>query len=120
MSRLLQHLRDRVPPEILGLSLLLVIVVIGFGYASPRFLSAGNFRAVAGQLPELGLLTLAMLLPIISGGLNLAVTYTANICGLTLAWVLVQFGGPDAGPVAFLVGSLAAPRVALLAPRCGR
>lgn len=108
MSRFVRHLRDRVPPELLGLSLLLVVVVIGFGYASPRFLTAGNFRAMASQLPELGLLTLAMLLPIISGGLNLAVTYTANICGLTLAWVLVQFGGPEAGPVAFVVGCIAA------------
>ena len=37
-----------------------------------------NFGSIAYQLPELGLLTLAMLIPIISGGLNLAIIATAN------------------------------------------
>ena len=41
-----------------------------------------RFRSVAFQLPELGLLTLAMLIPILSGGLNLAITFTANIAAL--------------------------------------
>ena len=38
----------------------------------PRFLTNATFDSVAFQLPELGLLTLAMLMPIISGGINLA------------------------------------------------
>ena len=50
-------------------------------------------RSVAFQLPELGLLTLAMLIPILSGGLNLAITFTANIAALALAWVLQADGG---------------------------
>jgi simple sugar transport system permease protein len=49
-----------------------------------------------------------MLAPIISGGLNLAIIYTANMAGLTLAWVLLQFGGIDAGPGAFVLGVAAA------------
>ena len=64
--------------------------------------------SVAFQLPELGLLTLAMLMPIISGGINLAVTFTANLCGLTLAWVLKANGGPDASIYAFMLGSILA------------
>jgi len=70
---------------------------------------------MAFQLPELGLLTLAMLAPIISGGLNLAIIYTANISGLTLAWVLLQFGGIDAGPGAFVLGVAAALAVGAMA-----
>ena len=31
------------------------------------------------------------------GGFNLAIIYTANISALALAWVLLQFGGPEAG-----------------------
>ena len=92
-------------PALLGF-LLLVIVV--FGLVSPRFVTAANFGSIAFQLPELGLLTLAMLVPIISGGLNLAIIYTANICGLTLAWVLKAHGGVDAGAAAFLLGTAAA------------
>jgi simple sugar transport system permease protein len=90
------------------------VVLIGFGLFAPRFLSAANFGSIAFQLPELGLLTLAMLIPIISGGLNLAIIYTANICGLTLAYILNTHGGIDAGPEAFLLGTLAALAVGAL------
>jgi simple sugar transport system permease protein len=94
--------------ENVGLLLALLAVVILFGFLSPRFLSRATFDSVAFQLPELGLLTLAMLMPIIAGGINLAVTFTANLSGLTLAWVLQANGGPDAGILAFLLGSLLA------------
>src|SRR5436190_18133043 len=94
--------------EAMGLGLALVTVVMVFSLLSPRFLSMATFDSVAFQLPELGLLTLAMLMPIVSGGINLAVTFTANLCGLTLAWVLHANGGPNASIYAFLVGSVIA------------
>jgi simple sugar transport system permease protein len=65
-------------------------------------------------LPELGLLTLAMLMPIISGGFNLAITFTANLSGLAMAWVLQSYGGADAGPVMVVVGIAAALGVGAL------
>ncbi len=74
----------------------------------------GSGGMMAFQLPELGLLTLAMLMPIISGGLNLAIIYTANISGLTLAWILNQNGGVDAGVSVFVLGSAAAVAVGAL------
>jgi len=83
----------------------LAAVLVIMGLASPHFLTAATFGSVAFQLPELGVLTLAMLVPILTGGLNLAITFTANIAGLTLAWTLQTHGGADAGPGAFLVGS---------------
>ena len=49
-----------------------------------------------------------MLAPIIAGGINLAVIATANLSGLTLAWILNINGGPHAGVVAFVVGVAAA------------
>lgn len=99
----------------LGLVGFLVVVLAAFSLASPKFLSGANFSSIAFQLPELGLLTLAMLVPIISGGLNLAIIYTANICGLTLAWVLNQNGGVDAGFWHFAAGSVMAIGVGALA-----
>ena len=94
--------------EVVGLTIFLLVVMIVFSLFSDRFLTSANFGSVAAQLPELGLLTLAMLLPILSGGLNLAVTFTANMSALTLAWVLQANGGPEAGAGAFLLGSLLA------------
>ena len=52
------------------------------------------------QLPELGLLALAMVIPLISGGLNLAIIATTNQCALLMAWIMstwlpVGAGGPE-------------------------
>ena len=96
--------------EYLGLGVLLVAVLVLFGWTTPRFLSLATFQSITFQMPELGILTLAMLIPILSGGLNLAVTFSANICGLTAAWILQSLGGPEAGVAAFtlaLAGALA-------------
>ncbi len=83
----------------------LCVVFLGFSLATPLFLTGANLRSMAFQMPVLGLLTLAMLVPILSGGLNLAIIFQANISGLALAWVLIQFGGPDAGLGAFVLGA---------------
>ena len=101
--------------EVVGLFAFLIVVVVVFGLATPQFLTLANFGSIAFQVPELGLLTLAMLMPIISGGFNLAIIYTANICGLTLAWVLHQYGGPEAPVWAFALGGGAALAVGALA-----
>ncbi len=86
----------------------LVAVVVIFAFATPRFLTAANLGSMAFQMPVLGLLTLAMLTPLLSGGLNLAIIFTANISGLALAATLIAFGGPEAGVGAFVLGVLAA------------
>ncbi len=104
----MSRLRAAFGDEVLGLAAALAVVMVIFGVLTPRFLSAANFGSVAFQLPELGLLTLAMLVPIISGGLNLAIVYTANIAGLTLAGILMAFGGVDAGAMPMLLGVAAA------------
>ncbi|TIY07055.1 MAG: ABC transporter permease, partial [Mesorhizobium sp.] len=91
-----------------------VAVMVVFGFAAPNFFSRATFGSVAFQLPELGLLTLAMLLPILTGGLNLAITFTANMAGLTLAWVLQSQGGVDAGIGAFVLGSILAIAIGAL------
>jgi len=40
-----------------------LVTVVAFGLTTPHFLSAGNFESIGFQLPDLGLLTLAMLAP---------------------------------------------------------
>ncbi len=108
MSAAINRLRIAVGPEMAGPLVAFIIVMIVFGVLARNFLSAATFGSVAFQLPELGLLTLAMLLPILTGGLNLAITFTANIAGLTLAWVLQANGGVEAGVGAFILGSILA------------
>lgn len=94
--------------ETVGLLALLVLVVVLFALTTPGFLTQGTFRSIAFQLPELGLLTLAMLIPILSGGLNLAITFTANMAALVAAWTLQAGGGAEAGMAVFVLAVLAA------------
>jgi len=79
--------------EVIGLGGALVFALMLFSFAAPNFLSFATLGSISVQLPELGLLTLAMLLPILTGGFNLSITFAANICGLTLAWFLQYYGG---------------------------
>ncbi len=84
--------------NIAGLFGLLSIIVIFFGIISPeRFLTRQSFTSITSQLPELGLLTLAMFLPMLSGGLNLCIIGTANLTSLLMAWIFVHYIPLDAG-----------------------
>lgn len=85
-----------------------IAVMLIFGLAADNFLSMATFGSVAFQLPELGLLTLAMLLPLLTGGINLSITFAANLSGLAAAWVLQAHGGADAPASAFTLACLAA------------
>lgn len=115
MTAMLDSLRKTLGTEVVGLLGFLLVVILAFSLSAPQFLTTENFHSMAFQLPVLGLLTLAMLIPIVSGGLNLAIIYTANLSGLTLAWVLNTHGGVDAGFGWFVIGSLAALGVGALA-----
>jgi simple sugar transport system permease protein len=70
-----------------------------------RFLSRGNLLSMAYQLPEFGILSLSMMLVIVSGGINLSLTYMATLSmivgGLAMASI-TQSGGPAA--MALLAG----------------
>lgn len=108
MNAAINRIKELVGPEMAGPGFAFVAVMLFFSLASPQFLGAATFGSVAFQLPELGLLTLAMLLPVLTGGLNLAITFTANLAGLTVAWVLQANGGVDAGMASFVLGCILA------------
>ncbi len=72
-----------------GLSALLVGLVVLFTLMiGEKFFSASVLRSMAFQMPELGILSLAMMITLLSGGLNLSIVATANLCALTMAYVL--------------------------------
>src|ERR1700745_3306919 len=78
-------------PTITMLGGLIIVAVIIFGTLAPTaFLSADTLRAIAFQMPELGILSLAMMVPLMSGGLNLAIIATANCSALVMAAILTH------------------------------
>jgi simple sugar transport system permease protein len=94
-------------PTVTMLGALLVLAVIFFGGLAPaRFLSSETLRAMAFQMPELGILALAMMIPLMSGGLNLAIIATANLSALVMAAILTKMLGPTSPPPA-VAGAIA-------------
>jgi simple sugar transport system permease protein len=67
---------------------LLALVAIFWLLLGERIFGVGALQSMAFQLPELGILSLAMMVTLLSGGLNLSIIATANLCALTMAWVL--------------------------------
>jgi ribose/xylose/arabinose/galactoside ABC-type transport system permease subunit len=71
------------------LSLVLVALVVIFSLLlGDRIVGTSALQSMAFQLPELGILSLAMMVALLAGGLNLSIIATANLCALTMAWVL--------------------------------
>jgi ribose/xylose/arabinose/galactoside ABC-type transport system permease subunit len=74
------------------LALLLLALWAVFAIAiGDRFFSVNTLQSMAFQMPELGILSLAMMLALLSGGLNLSIIATANLAGLTIAFVLTRY-----------------------------
>lgn len=68
----------------------LMVVVLGFMEGDKLFGPAG-LRSMAFQLPELGFLALAMMIPMLSGGIDLSIIATANLCALSMAYMLTSW-----------------------------
>lgn len=101
---------------LLGAVSLTFLLVLG-----PSILSRGSLEAMAFQMPELGILSLAMMISLLSGGINLAVIATANFVAILMAFMLkaleVPLAGAEAIPglaLVILAGLIIASLVGLL------
>lgn len=98
--------RDQSRPFTAGLAALTVAVFVGIGVANPDFLSFASLSSMGSQLPEFGLLALAVLPTMISGGIDLSIVSIANLAAIMAALALK--GGHDwaAMPLGILAGTL--------------
>ena len=97
LASLMARLRGGAPGGSPGLLALLLALVIGFSFAVPGFASLSTLQSFMQQLPLLGLLSLAMLVPLITGGLNLAIIATTNQCALLMVFVMRTLLAGDPG-----------------------
>jgi simple sugar transport system permease protein len=81
--------RAALPGGAPGLLALIAALALLFSILRPQqFPTFGTVQSMMFQLPELGLLALAMVIPLISGGLNLAIIATTNQCALLMAFIM--------------------------------
>jgi ribose/xylose/arabinose/galactoside ABC-type transport system permease subunit len=70
------------------LAILLAALLAVFGLLlGDRLFNGAALRSMAFQMPELGLLSLAMMVPLLSGGLDLSIIATANLVALAIAFL---------------------------------
>ncbi len=90
-------LRISMDNEMKVLSLILAGVIVLMSVLSPgHFLRIEAFQGMAFQLPELGLLSLAMMISMLTGGINLSIIATTNISAITAALILTTWVVPEA------------------------
>jgi simple sugar transport system permease protein len=115
MPRLLKSHRDLIALT----AVLLIVLLVMLSLSPDRFLTPNNLRSMAFQLPEIGILTLAMMVAMLHGGINLAAVGTANLTAIITAlvihattpvlgngWFAVALGLGAGFAASFLVGLL--------------
>jgi simple sugar transport system permease protein len=76
---------------------LALVVLAFFSIASPDvFFSTISFQTIAFSVPEVGLLGLAVMVAMLTGGIDLSVVSIANLTALTTASLFAAFGATDA------------------------
>ena len=81
---------------LLGALVLVFALLLG-----ERLFNGTAIRSMAFQLPELGILSLAIMIPLLSGGLDLSIIATANLSALAMAYVFTHLGVGEVGAAAF-------------------
>jgi simple sugar transport system permease protein len=100
--------RDEALQDLWLLLVLLALVALFATLIGPRFLSLPVLRSVAVQLPELGILSLAMMVALLSGGINLSVVASAVFAGIVTALVVTRMLPDGEVPVLGVVLAMAA------------
>jgi len=86
--------------EIFILFIIMITVLMIMSALNPtKFMKLVNFQSMAFQMPELGLLSMAMMITMLSGGINLSIIASSNLSGIITALVLIQYATPRAGSV---------------------
>ena len=71
--------------------LLLIILAVAMTLVSMKqasFFSLGTLESICYHLPEMGLLTMAMMVAMLSGGINLSIIASANLSGILMALIM--------------------------------
>ncbi len=99
-------------------TILLVIVFIAlftfFSMTEKKFLTARNITSMGFQLPEIGVLSLAMMITILTGGINLSVNATSNMAAVLAGLYLVRTVPKDASEIQIWVSLTIAMFIILL------
>lgn len=93
------------------LAIVIAIIIVVISVINPNFISLGNIVAIFQQICVLGILTMAMSILLISGGIDLSIGNIMVVCGVVM-YVVLNNGMPVA--VAVLAGLITGMACGLL------
>jgi simple sugar transport system permease protein len=97
----------------LTFAVLLVLVLIVLSMLQPdKFLSSINLQQMAFQIPEFGILALAMMVAMLSGGIDLSIISITNLAGIISAIVLLSLSYPESLDLSMLLKGIMAEEAA--------
>lgn len=99
---------------------MIVLILIMSAALPNKFLRLINFQSMASQIPEYGLLSIAMMIALITGGIDLSVVSITNLTGVVAALILKNLITPEMpGMQAFFMMALAVISAIALSVVCG-
>jgi simple sugar transport system permease protein len=100
---------DRIDPTLLRLLAAVALIFVAMSVAMPdRFPTSANFGSMAVQFPEIGILAIAIMLTMLTGGIDLSIVSTANLAGIAAALTLTAIVPPDETSLAVAYAGVAA------------
>lgn len=101
--------------KLVRLFVIALFIFIAMSLAKPEtFPTLTNFRSMSVQFPEIGILALAIMITMLTGGIDLSVTAIANFTGILAAFTLGSLVTPTMSPTEALPGIVAAIAVSIL------
>lgn len=78
----LKAIRKRYSSEMNLFGILIILFVIMSLLSPDKFFSLINIKTMASQMPEFGIMAIGMMVCILTGGINLSITYVASLSGI--------------------------------------
>jgi len=111
----LSFLRGGANGNIVRLLLAVIIIFVAMSLLRPdAFLKVRNMQSMAFQASEIGVLAIAIMVTMLSGGIDLSIVSTANLSGIVAGLILGAMVTPDSAPGQVALGMAVAIGAALL------
>lgn len=104
----MKELIKKHPNESILFIVFIAVTILMSAISPDKFLTAKNLQSMAFQFPEFGILALSMMLVILTGGINLSLTYMASLSGITIALVMSNMTASGMNPVLSIFSGVAA------------
>ena len=88
----------------LRLFVIALVIFIAFSMLLPgKFFTVRNMQSMAVQFPEFGLLAFAIMITMLTGGIDLSIVGAANLSAIVAALILTRLTGPEGAGMPLVV-----------------